>query len=130
MLNKIVNTFGVSGYESDIADYIVSEIGESATIDRVGNVSFISRGTEGKKKILISAHMDEVGFQLIKKIAENKYRIKPLGNIKTWNAIQQRIISKQTTGVLYAINEDQLVAHNYDNIYMSVIAGEETSMIR
>lgn len=28
---------------------------------------------------MISAHMDEVGFQVIDKISDHKYKIKPLG---------------------------------------------------
>lgn len=119
-----MNTIGVSGYESKIARIIVSEIKKDTSIDGAGNIVCCTKGTEGEKKILIYAHMDEVGFQVIKKIDDNKYRVKPLGNIKTWNAIQQKVISDKTTGVLYAVNEDQLRAHNYDNIYLSVVDGK------
>lgn len=70
---------------------------------------------------MISAHMDEVGFQVINKISENKYKIKPLGNIKTWNAFQQRVESKHSFGVIRAYDEGNLQAYNYENIYLEVL---------
>lgn len=131
MLDRLCNTIGVSGYESEISQLIFSEIQNTAAdvkMDKVGNVICLKKGKDGRKKVIISAHMDEVGFQIIKKIDENKYRIKALGNIKTWNAIQQRVKSENSTGVIYANNEDQLSAHNYDNIYLSVIHGKEAKV--
>lgn len=131
MLSKLVNTSGVSGYETKIAEIIYFSLikaKKNVKIDKAGNVICFLPGKAGNKKIIISAHMDEVGFQVIKRIEDNKYRIKPLGNIKTWNAIQQRVKSEKSVGVLYAYNEDQLNAHNYENIYLSIVEGEHASV--
>lgn len=56
---------GTSGREEKVRDYIISRISQKAeiTVDSVGNVIAFVRGRKrAKNKVMISAHMDEVGF--------------------------------------------------------------------
>ncbi len=87
------------------------------------------KGRESNRKIVIIAHVDEVGFQIIKKLEKEKYRIKSLGSIKTWNAYQQRIKSLKSQGIIRAFREDDLKAYNYDNLYFELLTGEDTVQI-
>lgn len=123
---KLCNTYGVSGFESDVAQIIYECLKnkkyDDLKIDNVGNVILFKKGSIGKKKIMISAHMDEVGFQVIDKISDHKYKIKPLGNIKTWNAFQQRVESFHAFGVIRAFDEENLRAYNYENIYCYLLS--------
>lgn len=125
MLKEICNIVGVSGYESKIINWIYEQVKEANLneifIDNVGNLICIKRGRSGSKKIMISAHTDEVGFQVINKLSENKYKIKPLGNIKTWNAYQQRVITRSGLGIIKAYDEENLKSHNYENIYLEML---------
>lgn len=128
MKKELCDICGVSGYESGVAQAIYETLKitkyDDIKIDDVGNVILLKKGLDGKKKIMISAHMDEVGFQVINKISDFKYRIKPLGSIKTWNAFQQRVESNKNTGVIRAFDEENLRAHNYENLYLEVLGGE------
>lgn len=66
---------GPSGYEARVADAIKKELeGTGCEIlpDRVGNVIAVVRGKNKEKKLMISAHMDEVGF-MINRIDEDGY---------------------------------------------------------
>ncbi len=56
---------GISGDESDIRNYIISKISDKCTysIDALGNIIALRKGKRTpEKKLMICAHMDEVGF--------------------------------------------------------------------
>jgi len=63
-LTKLSNCVGVSGYEDDraliILDFFKTR-GLDARIDKFGNVIGLKKG-QGKSKLLLSAHMDEIGL--------------------------------------------------------------------
>ena len=66
LLQKLCNSYGVSGDEASVRDVILAEISPFATdikVDNLGNVLAFKRGARRPaKKLLLSAHMDEVGF--------------------------------------------------------------------
>lgn len=127
MKRELCNICGVSGYESEVAKRIYEILKDTKyddlKIDAVGNVILLKKGKIGQKKVMISAHMDEVGFQVVNKISDYMYKIKPLGNIKTWNAFQQRVESNNSFGVIRAFDEANLRANNYENIYLEILNG-------
>jgi len=63
LLKKLSETHGASGYEEPVAKIMVEELSkysDSVEIDKIGNV--IARKGSGDPKIMIAAHMDEIGF--------------------------------------------------------------------
>lgn len=126
MLGRLCNSLGVSGYEKNTTNIILQALDEvsnnTSYVDKVGNVVYKKEGTVGNQRIMICAHIDEVGFQVVRKINERKYRIKALGNIKTWNAFQQRVVSHNSIGIINAFDESNLKAHNFENLFIEVIS--------
>lgn len=56
---------GISGNEDEVRDYIISQIKDKCEyrIDNLGNILVFKKGKKApKRKILVSAHMDEVGM--------------------------------------------------------------------
>lgn len=73
LLESLLLCDGTSGYESNIAKNMtkaLSKFCNSVKNDSFGNV--IGKLGSGKKKIMISAHMDEIGF-VVKYIDKNGY---------------------------------------------------------
>jgi len=65
LLERLCNSFGVSGYESETAKIIIDEITpycDTCMTDGVGNVIAYKKGNCPTKKTMLCAHMDEVGF--------------------------------------------------------------------
>lgn len=126
MLGRLCNSLGVSGYEKNTTNTILQALDEvsnnTAYVDKVGNVVYKKEGIVRNQRIMICAHIDEVGFQVVRKINERKYRIKALGNIKTWNAFQQRVVSHNSVGIINAFDENNLKAHNFENLFIEVIS--------
>ncbi|MEG1719513.1 MAG: M42 family peptidase [Clostridia bacterium] len=65
-LKTLCNLSGVSGFENTVRDYIVKEITpfvNKVIVDNIGNVIAIKNGiNERSKKLMLCAHMDEVGL--------------------------------------------------------------------
>ena len=75
-LKELCSLNGVSGDESRVRNYILDKIKpyvDSTQIDSMGNVIALKKGTNpDSKKIMVCAHMDEVGF-IVSKVEENGF---------------------------------------------------------
>jgi len=95
LLEKLISAFGVSGYEKDIRSVIREEIKELAdeiTVDALGNLIVYKSGVgKNKKKIMASAHMDEIGFQVVKIEDKGNIRVRALGGIPVIGTSMNRV---------------------------------------
>lgn len=70
LLKQLTEASGVSGNEKEVRDLIISEIEghvDSLKIDRLGNIITYKKGKDSSRKIMVTAHMDEVGL-IVKEI--------------------------------------------------------------
>lgn len=74
-LEELTNLIGIAGYEHKIRKHIkgiVEKYVDKVETDALGNLICIKKGTKKGKKILLAAHMDEVGF-IITKITKDGF---------------------------------------------------------
>ena len=85
LLKKLCTADGISGNEDEVRDIIISEINpfaDSVTVDNSGNVIVFKKGKKiPKKKLLISAHMDEVGFIVTHINSDGTLKFESVGGI-------------------------------------------------
>ena len=65
LLEKLSNAFGPSGLEDEVVHILRKELEKCADetqVDKLGNVMFYHEGKKGYPRVMLSAHMDEVGF--------------------------------------------------------------------
>ena len=65
LIKKLVEAYGPSGYEVQVRDLIADIVRESVDelrTDSLGNLIALKKGTGGGKRIMIAAHMDEIGL--------------------------------------------------------------------
>jgi putative aminopeptidase FrvX len=63
LLKQLTLASGISGHESEITQIMKERLsGWEHEQDRMGNITFIKRGTEKGNKLLFIAHQDEIGF--------------------------------------------------------------------
>lgn len=75
LLNSLSQVLGVSGFEKDVCAWYHGHVTESVDrcfSDIMGNAYGIITGTENGKSIMIEAHADEIGFQILY-IGDNGY---------------------------------------------------------
>jgi len=95
LLKKVLMSSGVSGYESEIAEIMKSELSKTCdevTIDGFGNV--VARKGKGGKKIMLAAHMDEIGL-VVKYVSKDGFlNFIKIGGIDDRVLVGQRVIVK------------------------------------
>ena len=83
-LEKLCSISGVSGDEDLVAEYITDQIGSKARVtrDSLGNLLVFKKGKNSPKhKIMICAHMDEVGFIITGATSDGMLRFAAVGGI-------------------------------------------------
>ena len=96
MLKELVELWGVSGYEKNISDYIVEQVKDYAdeiVRDAIGNLIVLKKGNgENKKKIMVAAHMDEIGLCVVKITEEGFLKVKKVGGVSAHCSFMNRVI--------------------------------------
>lgn len=73
LLKRLTEARGVSGNEDEVRRLIIEEVtplADEVHVDRMGSVIAYKKGTRSNKKVMLCAHMDEVGF-IITRIDDN-----------------------------------------------------------
>lgn len=86
---------GVSGYEDKVRDYIKKQVEKycDTSVDARGNlICFKKGGSKPNSKIMLSAHMDEVGFIVTYIEDSGLIRISNVGGIDTRVAVGKPVI--------------------------------------
>jgi len=84
ILKELTDINGVSGDEGNVREYIKKQIEgyvDEARVDRIGNLIAYKKGKTSGFAVMLSAHMDEVGF-IVTGFSENgNIKFKPVGGI-------------------------------------------------
>lgn len=106
LLAKICESPGAPGHEERIRQLIKKEVAkyvDEVFIDNIGNLVTIKKGKSSDKKVMIAAHMDEIGF-MVKHIDDNGFvRFQTLGGFDPKTHTAQRVIihgKKDVVGVM------------------------------
>ncbi len=94
LLEELCNLDGVSSGEEDVREFIKDKIKKYAdeiTIDSMGNMIALKKGKKSDKRIMLSAHMDEVGF-IVSEITDKGFlKFKTVGGIDEKVVISKRV---------------------------------------
>lgn len=94
LLKEICETPGAPGYEKRIRELVLREIAPHAdeiSMDNMGNILAIKRG-RSDKKVMVPAHIDEIGF-IVTHIDDNGFvRFHTLGGFDPKTLTAQRVI--------------------------------------
>jgi len=87
LLQKLTEAFGPSGYEDNVREIVRAEVeplADEIKVDVLGNLiarKRPSQQTNGTKKIMVAAHMDEIGL-IVSHVDENGFiRFSPIGGV-------------------------------------------------
>jgi putative aminopeptidase FrvX len=101
LLRVLSDIPGVSGFEERVREIVIAELEpvcDEVRVDRIGNVIGIKRATviaEGAvppMKVMVAAHMDEIGFMVKHIDREGFVRFMPIGGFDPRTLIAQRVI--------------------------------------
>lgn len=106
LLSKICETPGTSGFEQKIRSLVIDEVTslvDEVSIDNMGNVTALKRGKSSDKKVMLGAHMDEIGFIVTHIDDQGFVRFHTLGGFDPKTLTAQRVIihgKKDLIGVM------------------------------
>ncbi len=95
-LKKLVETTSPSGYEGPIRELIRAEVAPLAdeiTVDALGNLIVLKKagGQASGQKIMLAAHVDEIGL-IVTHVDENGFvRVQPIGGVRTLTCVGGRV---------------------------------------
>src|SRR5689334_15254670 len=94
LLKRIAETPGISGREDQVRALILEELRtltDEVSVDRLGNIIALKRGKR-ERRVMLAAHMDEIGF-IVKHIDKQGFiRIQPVGGFDARVLLAQRVL--------------------------------------
>lgn len=94
LLKRLSETPGVSGREERVRELVIAELRplvDEISVDALGNVVAFKKG-KSDRRVMLAAHMDEIGF-MVKYVDERGFvRLQPLGGFDPRVLVAQRVI--------------------------------------
>jgi len=126
LIQKLVETQGPSGYEGQIRSVVRNEIesfADSIQVDALGNlIAQKGQGGAGGLKIMLSAHIDEIGV-MVTQVDENGFiRFTTLGGVRPYTCVSGRVrFLNGVSGVIFMEPPDDLSKlPTFEQLYIDI----------
>jgi tetrahedral aminopeptidase len=93
-LTVLSNLSGVSGDETEVRDYLSDRLAKGrfeTRVDSIGNL-LVRKGRQKSKRIMLAAHMDEVGLMIMDFEKNGLLRFKAVGGIDSRVLVAKRLL--------------------------------------
>jgi putative aminopeptidase FrvX len=105
LVKKLAEAYGPSGFEDSVRGLIRAEVAAHAddlTVDALGNLIAHKQGDGSGAKVMIAAHMDEIGLMVTHVTDKGFLRFTGIGGIRPQTLMGGRVqFADGTTGVIY-----------------------------
>lgn len=124
VIKQLVELYGPAGREEQVAQYItevMKPIVDQIDTDAMGNLIAIKRGPADAKKIMLAAHMDEIGV-IITDIDDNGFlRFSNIGGVSPFTLIGQRVrFANGTIGVFGREKLDEIKDLKFNKMFIDI----------
>ncbi|MFT7427360.1 MAG: putative aminopeptidase FrvX, partial [Algoriphagus sp.] len=97
LLKQICEIAGAPGFEKRVRDFVIDQVTplvDEVKVDNIGNVIAIKKGVRNPdgKRVMIAAHMDEIGFIVTHIDDKGFLRFHTLGGFDPKTLTAQRVI--------------------------------------
>ena len=95
LLERLCNAIAVSGDEGEVRKIVLEEVkphADEVRVDALGNVLATRHGRGRKRaRVMLDAHMDEVGFMIVAEDGEGIYRFETVGGIDVRHLVGKQV---------------------------------------
>jgi endoglucanase len=108
LLEKLCNVIAVSGDEREVRQIVLEEVtsyADEVQVDALGSVLATKHGRgRNRRRVMLDAHMDEVGFMIVAEDGEGLYRFQTVGGMDVRHLVGKQVyVGKgRTPGVIGA----------------------------
>lgn len=126
LLKELTQAWGVAGREKNIRAIIKREIAPLADemyTDNLGNLIALKRGSADadKKRIMLAAHMDEIGLQVKKIEADGRIKVCRVGWVWTSALFNDKVIFQNgTVGVVGCEGDIEAAKNDAGKLYIDI----------
>jgi endoglucanase len=106
LLERLSNACAVSGNEGEVRKIVLEEVkphADEVKVDALGNVLVTRRGQgENRSRVMLAAHMDEVGFMIVSDGGKGVYQFDVVGGLDARQLAGKPVVvgKKHTPGVI------------------------------
>ena len=106
LLEKLCNVIAVSGDEGAVREIVLDEVkahADEVRVDALGNVLATRRGRGAQRvKVMLDAHMDEVGLMIVSEDGDGLYQFETVGGIDARQLLGKQVFvgKERTPGVI------------------------------
>ena len=104
LIKKLTEVYGPSGNEEQIREIVRAEVepfADEIRVDTLGNLIATKKGTGGGKKVMLAAHMDEIGLIISYVDKKGFLRFQPIGGIDPSTLVGGRVqFADGATGII------------------------------
>ncbi len=122
LLKKLVTAYGPASNEEIIRDIIINEVKnhvDEYKVDSLGNLIAHKKGNG--KKIMISAHMDQIGLMVTDIDKDGFIRFGNIGGISPSISLSQKVLFENgTVGAIFSEPVDDLSKLKLENMYIDI----------
>jgi endoglucanase len=112
LIKQLTEAYGPPGYEQAVRDIIqncVTPYADEVEVDALGNLYALKNGSGEGVKIMLAAHMDEIGLMVSHINDKGFARLTTLGGVRHETMVGNRAVF--TNGALGVINVENWLAH-------------------
>lgn len=94
LIKKLTEAYGPSGHEESIRQIIRNEVeplADEVRVDTLGNLIAMKKGNGAGKKVMLAAHMDEIGLVISYVDEKGFLRFQPIGGIDPMTLVGGRV---------------------------------------
>ena len=106
LIKKLVEAYGPSGFEDQMRELIreeVADLADEISVDAMGNLIALKKGDGSGLKVMIAAHMDEIGLMVTHITEDGFCRFTNIGGIRPHNLMGSRVqFADGRIGVVYS----------------------------
>jgi putative aminopeptidase FrvX len=96
LLEMLCNVIAVSGDESEVRKIVLEEVkpyADTVKVDALGSVLVTKTGRGRKRlRVMLDAHMDEVGFMIVDDEGDGLYRFESVGGIDARHLVGKQVL--------------------------------------
>ena len=135
LIKKLTETYGPSGHEERIREVIRAEIeglADEVQVDALGNLIALKRGKGGGKKVMLAAHMDEIGIIVTHVDEKGFLRFAPVGGVRPLTLLGGRAVFADGTVGTFGMEkrepEEAKKIPTFDKLFLDVGARDKESV--
>lgn len=124
LLKELTQAWGVAGREKAVRDIVrrkAAPYADEMTVDALGNLIALKKGTGKGKKIMLAAHMDEIGLQVTKVEADGRLRVCKVGWVWTASLYNDKVVFQNgTVGVVGCVGSLEEAKNDVNKLYIDI----------